>query len=139
MATNNTTAIKVSELPLLENASDFWIFVSKQTDKGGVESAKVAFSKLADAVKLERRFGWRLENSQFDVQIPEDVTIYKLVANNISTLEYSTDGRQTWKSIAVGNGILNLSFQAATIVYFRITKPTVETVAYLTLFARTKI
>lgn len=112
MADLEINKIKVSDLPEEKNPQGFWIFGYKV--KSGVStSVKVLWDKLltvvedaAKAIQLERRIAVAFERQEQLIPIAEVMTITKIVARNITKLEYRINtSTSEWKELTLNADI----------------------------------
>lgn len=83
----NIIPVPLSDLDEIRNPDSFFVFASKTNADGSVESGKVMFDKLGEAIKklqLERRISLTMESTQTDMFIGEEMTVYRVEAYHVS-------------------------------------------------------
>lgn len=135
--TKKLDPIALSELPIVDDASGFWVFVSNTDDKGKMKSGRYLFDdleKYARKMQLERRMSIMTETDDCELFIGEEMTIYKMGVKNVGSLsingEEVTDLTSDKLNITVGNG---------SVVNFQLTRQLTDTKAYLFIYAKATV
>lgn len=136
---------KVSELTEETNPSGFWLFGYKELANGARQSVKVLFNKLLDVItdaasnlQLERRISLAMEGTRQAMLFGEETTIYKVDSDNISKLEISIDGENTFEDIPLDSSNVSVTIPAKTKAVFRLTQVGVGSEMFIYLYAKVK-
>lgn len=137
---------KVSELTEEENPSGFWLFGYKELANGARQSVKVLFDKLLTAItdiaanlQLERRIVLTMENGVQKMYFGEETTIYKADIENVSKLEVSVDGEESFTEIFLDSENTAIVVPARTIAVFKAIRGGVDTEMFIYLYAKAKV
>lgn len=124
--------VPLSELTTINDPDSFYVFASKKNTDGSVESGKVEFGELGDAVKklqLERRISLTMESRETEIFIGEEMTIYRVEAYKVS--ECHINGNV----VPVGRDI-EISVPKGSMVTLNVTRSDTDPRSYLFIFAK---
>lgn len=124
--------VPLSQLDEIENPDSFYVFASKTEPDGTVESGKVLFTELGDAVKklqLERRISLTMESRETEMFIGEEMTIYRVEGHNVGECIIND------KVIPIGKDV-EISLTKGELSKFGITRPLSDSKSYLFIFAK---
>lgn len=137
-----TRAIPLSELPIIEDVTGYWLFGSTENQNGAFDSGRFSLSRYlataVDKLQLERRINFTVESETHEMLISEPMTIYKVDSEKLDKLEISQDRGATWTNVPL-SGSVNITVSVRNIVTFRFTYSTLSTRAFINLFAKVKI
>lgn len=132
--TRKLVPVELSQLPAIENPSGFWIFGSKTEEDGTFSSGRYLFDKLAEYARdlqLERRISLTMETEEMEMFIGEEMTIYKIVSQNVKTLKINGTVIEN-----VDNNTLDLKVDKASILKLAITTKLSSPKAFLFIYAK---
>lgn len=135
--TRKLAPIELSSLPTIKDPSGFWIFGSKSEADGTLNSGKYLFDRLAEYARnlqLERRIALTMENTEMEMFIGEEMTIYKIDTKNIGSL--SINGEAFAKP---DNKILSKKIEKGSLIKFSIEYQTTDPIGYLFIYAKAKL
>jgi hypothetical protein len=125
----------LSELDEIKEPDSFFVFASRTNTDGTVESGKVMFAELGEAVKriqLERRISLTMESTSTDMFIGEEMTIYRVEGHNVG------ECRINGTIVAIGSDI-NIAIPRSTVTTFSITRSLTDSKGYLFIYAKAKL
>lgn len=135
--TRKPAPVELSSLPTIEDPSGFWIFGSKSESDGTLSSGKYEFDKFAEyarSLQLERRIALTMENTEMEMFIGEEMTIYKIDTKGVSSLTIDDEAFSK-----PDNKILNKKIEKGSLVKFKIEYKTTDPMAYLFIYAKARL
>jgi hypothetical protein len=131
----NIVPVPLSELDEIKDPDSFFVFASRTNTDGTVESGKVMFAELGEAVRkiqLERRISLTMESTSTDMFIGEEMTIYRVEGHNVG--ECRING-----NIATIGSNVDIHIPKGSVVSFSATRPGTDPKGYLFIYARAKV
>lgn len=122
--------VELSSLPMIKDPKGFYIFGSKETEDGKMESGKCLFDNL-ERLQIERRIALTMETKEMEMFIGEEMTIYKVDADNVASLTIDKE-----KFTNVNNIEFNKKIEKRSIVKFTIETESTDSTAYLFIYAK---
>lgn len=127
--------VPLSELDEIKDPDSFFVFASRTNADGSVESGKVMFAELGEAVKriqLERRISLTMESTATDMFIGEEMTIYRVEGHNVG--ECKINGNV----VAIGEDV-GVSLRKGELSTFSIIRTLTDSKSYLFIYAKAKL
>jgi hypothetical protein len=126
--------VPLSELDEIKDPDSFFVFASRTNADGSVESGKVMFAELGEAIKklqLERRISLTMESNETEMFIGEEMTIYRIEGYNVS------ECRVNGNVVPIGKEV-EVSLPKGELSTFSATRPLTDSKAYLFIYAKAK-
>ena len=127
--------VPLSQLDEIKNPDSFFVFASKTNLDGTIESGKVLFTELSEAVKklqLERRISLTMESTQTEIFIGEEMNIYRIEGYNVS------ECRVNGNVVSIGKDV-EVSLPKGELSTFSAIRSLTDSTAYLFICAKAKL